>query len=73
MELANSILTTPLRISIGDVNAAAPDVEQPLGGVKRDAQSVRKLLFITSEDGKLFSFRQLLQEPSKPLKVIESN
>lgn len=49
VDLAGSILTSPLRISIGDVNAAAPDVEQ-------------KLLFITSEDGKLFSFRQLLQD-----------
>ncbi|CAJ1361564.1 unnamed protein product [Effrenium voratum] len=49
VELAGSILTSPLRISIGDVNAAAPDVEQ-------------KLLFITSEDGKLFSLRQLLQD-----------
>eukprot|EP00931_Biecheleriopsis_adriatica_P038053 TRINITY_DN21823_c0_g1_i1.p1 TRINITY_DN21823_c0_g1~~TRINITY_DN21823_c0_g1_i1.p1 ORF type:complete len:570 (+),score=130.49 TRINITY_DN21823_c0_g1_i1:84-1793(+) len=49
VELAGSILTTPLRVSIGDVNAAAPDVEQ-------------KLLFITSEDGKLYSFRQLLQD-----------
>ncbi|CAE7283547.1 ddx52 [Symbiodinium natans] len=49
VDLAGSILTSPLRISIGDINAAAPDVEQ-------------KLLFITSEDGKLFSFRQLLQD-----------
>ncbi|CAE7240420.1 ddx52, partial [Symbiodinium pilosum] len=49
VDLAGSILTSPLRISIGDVNAAAPDVEQ-------------KLLFITSEDGKLFSLRQLLQD-----------
>jgi len=48
-DLANSILTNPLRVSIGDHNAAAPDVEQ-------------KLLFITSEDGKLSSFRQLVQE-----------
>lgn len=48
-ELANSILTDPLRLSIGDVNAAAPDVDQ-------------KLVFITDEDGKLFSFRQLIQE-----------
>jgi len=48
-ELANSILTDPLRVSIGDVNAAAPDVDQ-------------KLVFITDEDGKLFSFRQLIQE-----------
>mmetsp|Transcript_49444 Transcript_49444/g.130390 ORF Transcript_49444/g.130390 Transcript_49444/m.130390 type:complete len:564 (-) Transcript_49444:69-1760(-) len=48
-ELANSILTDPLRVSIGDVNAAAPDVDQ-------------KLVFITDEDGKLFSFRQLVQE-----------
>lgn len=48
-ELANSILTNPMRVSIGTVNAAAPDVEQ-------------KLLFITDEDGKLFSFRQLVQE-----------
>lgn len=48
-ELANSILTEPLRVGIGDVNAAAPDVDQ-------------KLLFITDEDGKLFSFRQLVQE-----------
>eukprot|EP00434_Breviolum_minutum_P020586 symbB.v1.2.018152.t1/scaffold1415.1/size121899/5 len=49
VDLAGSILTSPMRISIGDVNAAAPDVEQ-------------KLLFITMEDGKLFSFRQLLQD-----------
>merc|ERR1739848_93839 len=48
-DLAGSILTNPLRVSIGDVNAASTDVEQ-------------KLLFITHEDGKLFSFRQLLQE-----------
>merc|ERR1712226_1435110 len=33
-ELAGSILTDPLRVRIGDVNAAAPDVDQ-------------KLLFIT--------------------------
>merc|ERR1719378_695713 len=50
-ELANSILTEPLRVSIGDVNAAAPDVDQ-------------KLLFITHEDGKLFSFRQAVQDGS---------
>lgn len=49
VDLAGSILTSPMRISIGDVNAAAPEVEQ-------------KLLFITNEDGKLFSFRQLLQD-----------
>merc|ERR1712070_338790 len=49
IDLAGSILTNPLRVSIGDVNAAAPDVEQ-------------KLLFITHEDGKLCSFRQLVQE-----------
>eukprot|EP00933_Yihiella_yeosuensis_P056918 TRINITY_DN5637_c0_g1_i2.p1 TRINITY_DN5637_c0_g1~~TRINITY_DN5637_c0_g1_i2.p1 ORF type:complete len:562 (-),score=141.04 TRINITY_DN5637_c0_g1_i2:304-1989(-) len=49
IELAGSILTNPLRVSIGDVNAAAPDVEQ-------------QLLFITHEDGKLFSFRQMVQE-----------
>merc|ERR1719408_334896 len=48
-DLANSILTNPLRVNIGDVNAAAPDVEQ-------------RLLFITHEDGKLFSFRQLVQD-----------
>jgi ATP-dependent RNA helicase DDX52/ROK1 len=48
-ELAGSLLSDPMRVSIGDVNAAAPDVEQ-------------KLLFITNEDGKLFSFRQLLTE-----------
>ena len=30
VDLAGSILTSPLRISIGDVNAAAPDVEQLL-------------------------------------------
>jgi len=48
-ELANSILTEPLRIGVGDVNAAAAEVEQ-------------KLVFITNEDGKLFSFRQLVQE-----------
>merc|ERR1712070_867940 len=49
IDLAGSILTNPLRVNIGDVNAAAPDVEQ-------------RLLFITHEDGKLFSFRQLVQE-----------
>eukprot|EP00930_Biecheleria_cincta_P039045 TRINITY_DN26851_c0_g1_i1.p1 TRINITY_DN26851_c0_g1~~TRINITY_DN26851_c0_g1_i1.p1 ORF type:complete len:580 (+),score=130.12 TRINITY_DN26851_c0_g1_i1:127-1866(+) len=49
VELAGSILANPLRISIGDVNAAAPDVEQTLK-------------FITSEDGKLFSLRQLFQD-----------
>lgn len=48
-ELAGSILTDPLRVSIGDVNAAAPDVDQ-------------KLLFITHEDGKLFSLRQMVQQ-----------
>lgn len=48
-ELATSILTEPMRVSIGDAGAAAPDVEQ-------------KLLFITNEDGKLFSFRQLVQD-----------
>lgn len=31
VDLAGSILTSPMRISIGDVNAAAPDVEQPFG------------------------------------------
>jgi ATP-dependent RNA helicase DDX52/ROK1 len=57
-ELANSILAAPLRVSIGDVNAAAPDVEQ-------------KLLFITHEDGKLFSFRQMLQDGAvKPPTLI---
>ena len=30
VDLAGSILTSPLRISIGDINAAAPDVEQTL-------------------------------------------
>lgn len=49
IELAGSILTDPLRVSIGDVNAAATDVEQ-------------KLVFITDEDGKLFSLRQLVQD-----------
>ncbi|CAE8617318.1 unnamed protein product, partial [Polarella glacialis] len=49
VELAGSILTNPLRVSIGDVNAASMDIEQ-------------KLTFITHEDGKLFSFRQLLQD-----------
>mmetsp|Transcript_76911 Transcript_76911/g.152237 ORF Transcript_76911/g.152237 Transcript_76911/m.152237 type:complete len:580 (+) Transcript_76911:42-1781(+) len=49
IELANSILANPLRVSIGASNAAAPDVEQ-------------RLLFITHEDGKLFSFRQMVQE-----------
>jgi len=49
VELANSILANPLRVSIGASNAAAPDVEQ-------------RLLFITHEDGKLFSFRQMVQE-----------
>lgn len=49
VDLAGSILTNPLRVSIGDVNAASSDVEQ-------------KLLFITHEDGKLFSFRQLVQD-----------
>lgn len=48
-ELAGSILTDPLRVSVGNVNAAAPDVTQ-------------RLVFITDEDGKLFSFRQLVQE-----------
>lgn len=48
-ELANSILTDPLRISIGDTNAASSDVEQ-------------RLVFITDEGGKLFSLRQLVQE-----------
>mmetsp|Transcript_39464 Transcript_39464/g.113433 ORF Transcript_39464/g.113433 Transcript_39464/m.113433 type:complete len:583 (-) Transcript_39464:164-1912(-) len=48
-ELAGSILTDPLRISIGDINAASVDVDQ-------------RLVFITDEDGKLFSFRQLVQE-----------
>jgi len=48
-ELAGSILTNPLRVSIGEHNAAAPDVEQ-------------RLLFITNEEGKLFSFRQLVKE-----------
>jgi len=47
--LAGSILTSPIRVSIGDVNAASADVEQ-------------NLLFIGNEDGKLFSFRQLVQE-----------
>eukprot|EP00928_Gymnodinium_smaydae_P090373 TRINITY_DN7418_c0_g3_i1.p1 TRINITY_DN7418_c0_g3~~TRINITY_DN7418_c0_g3_i1.p1 ORF type:complete len:603 (-),score=150.44 TRINITY_DN7418_c0_g3_i1:164-1972(-) len=49
VELANSILTEPLRVSIGDVNAASTDIEQ-------------QLLFITHEDGKLFSFRQAIQD-----------
>ena len=31
IDLAGSILTSPMRISIGDVNAAAPEVEQLLG------------------------------------------
>eukprot|EP00929_Paragymnodinium_shiwhaense_P038424 TRINITY_DN20295_c0_g1_i1.p1 TRINITY_DN20295_c0_g1~~TRINITY_DN20295_c0_g1_i1.p1 ORF type:complete len:587 (-),score=181.21 TRINITY_DN20295_c0_g1_i1:90-1850(-) len=48
-DLANSILTSPLRVAIGDVNAAAPDVKQ-------------ELLFITHEDGKLYSFRQCVQD-----------
>uniref|UniRef100_A0A7S2IUL6 RNA helicase n=1 Tax=Alexandrium andersonii TaxID=327968 RepID=A0A7S2IUL6_9DINO len=49
VELAGSILANPLRVSIGDTNAAAAEVEQ-------------RLVFITHEDGKLFSFRQLVQE-----------
>jgi len=49
VELANSILANPLRVSIGASNAAAPDVDQ-------------RLLFITHEDGKLFSFRQMVQD-----------
>jgi len=48
-ELANSILTEPMSVSIGNSNAAATDVDQ-------------QLLFITDEDGKLFSFRQLVQD-----------
>uniref|UniRef100_A0A7S1F7C8 RNA helicase n=1 Tax=Noctiluca scintillans TaxID=2966 RepID=A0A7S1F7C8_NOCSC len=47
-ELAKSILASPLRITIGEVNAAAPDVKQ-------------RLLFITRDDMKLSSFRQLVQ------------
>merc|ERR1719356_1524031 len=48
-ELAESILTNPMHVSIGDANAAAAEVEQ-------------KLLFITNEDGKLYSLRQQIQE-----------
>mmetsp|Transcript_110881 Transcript_110881/g.357965 ORF Transcript_110881/g.357965 Transcript_110881/m.357965 type:complete len:563 (-) Transcript_110881:125-1813(-) len=48
-DLAGSILANPLRVSIGDANAAAPDVDQ-------------RLLFITHEDGKLFSFRQMVHD-----------
>lgn len=49
VELGNSILASPVRIGIGDVNAAANEIEQ-------------KLVFITNEDGKLFSLRQLVQD-----------
>jgi len=49
VELAKSILTNPLRVAVGEVNAAAADVEQTL-------------TFITDEEHKLFSFRQLVQE-----------
>lgn len=46
-DLANSILTAPIRISVGADNAAALDVTQ-------------KLMFVSNEDGKLFTFRQLV-------------
>jgi len=49
VDLAGSILTNPVRISIGDTNAANQDIKQ-------------MLLFITHEDGKLFSLRQLIQD-----------
>merc|ERR1712216_472607 len=49
IELANSILVSPLRISIGDSNAANTDVDQ-------------QLVAVTKEEFKLPTFRQMVTE-----------
>merc|ERR1711939_78168 len=49
VELANSILSNPVRISIGNVNAGSSDVEQ-------------ELIFVGPETSKLMSLRQLVKE-----------
>ena len=52
-ELARSVLRDPIRIHVGDRNAATADIEQ-------------RLLFVGREDGKLVAMRQLIQEGLKP-------
>lgn len=49
IELANSILVSPMRISIGDSNAANTDVDQ-------------QLVAVTKEEFKLATFRQMVME-----------
>jgi len=49
IRLAESVVTSPLRIMVGAANAASLDVDQ-------------KLLFVSTEEGKLMAFRQMVQQ-----------
>ena len=47
-ELARTVLLDPIRVRIGDANAATTDVEQ-------------RLMYVGNEMGKLLAMRQLIQ------------
>ncbi|EGC40023.1 hypothetical protein DICPUDRAFT_6001, partial [Dictyostelium purpureum] len=52
-ELANSIMKNPIKITIGEENAAAVTVDQ-------------KLIYVGREEGKLMAVRQLIQKGLEP-------
>jgi ATP-dependent RNA helicase DDX52/ROK1 len=56
-ELARSVLQDPIRVRVGEHNAAAVDVDQ-------------KLMFVSNEHGKMVAMRQLIQEGLKPPVLI---
>lgn len=56
-ELASSILSDPIQITIGTANAGATTIEQ-------------RLMFVGREEGKLLAIRQLVQEGLKPPVLI---
>jgi len=57
VELGESVLRNPVKIHIGDQNAASTDVDQ-------------QLVFVGREDAKLFSFRQLIAEKRLKLPAL---
>ncbi|CAI7902102.1 unnamed protein product, partial [Closterium sp. NIES-53] len=56
-QLARSVMHDPVRIVVGDRNAAAETVQQ-------------KLVFVGTEEGKLLAMRQLLQQGVRPPVLI---
>lgn len=56
-ELARTVLKDPIRVRVGEQNAAAVNVDQ-------------RLMFVSNEHGKMVAMRQLIQEGLKPPVLI---